>query len=86
LPVDGIEDADEDEDERMWMWTFRKGNDDMLHRGDNNNLLHAHKEHRIHIHTQTQTHVQSVASTGKCRETQLQQPGTNSNTSNNKAS
>ncbi|KAL7728954.1 hypothetical protein ACLKA6_004284 [Drosophila palustris] len=44
--ADEQEDEDEDVDVDVRMWTFRKGNndDDMLHRGDNNNLLHAHKE------------------------------------------
>jgi len=39
--------------------SFQKDNDDMLQRGDNNNLL--------------QTHTHTHASWGKCRETRLQQ-------------
>lgn len=43
-----------------------KKDDDMLHRGDNNNLLHAHKaEHKAntqtHIHTEAATHTHTHA-------------------------
>lgn len=46
---------------------LRKDDDDMLQRGDNNNLWHTYRDTR----TPAQPH--TCASAGKCRETRLQQ-------------